>query len=165
MKKLIVFRHGKSSWDNVMQKDIKRPLNERGKSEVPFMSKILLDYKVNPDLIMVSPATRTKETAESILNITKWDTDKIIYKDDLYMALAGELTDIMRKVDNKAETLMFVGHNPGMTQMANQFTNVQIDNMPTSSFCIIQFDDISNWKDIVYGVKGTLTAFEYPKKY
>jgi phosphohistidine phosphatase len=165
MKKLIVFRHGKSSWDNVLQKDIKRPLNEKGKKEVPFMSEILLNYDVSPDVIMVSPATRTRETVEAILEITKWDSGKIIYNEQLYMALVAELTDIMRKADNQAETLMIVGHNPGLTQMVNLYTNVEIDNLPTSSFCIIQFDKISNWKDIVYGVKGNLITFEYPKKY
>lgn len=165
MKKLIVFRHGKSSWDNDRLSDFDRPLNERGFEQVPMMANVLLTYEMVPDLIKVSSAKRTRQTVEGIIKTTNWNQEKVEFDEDLYHASVGDLTKAIHSTDNKVKTLMFVGHNPGLTQLINFYSDAQLDNLPTSAFCIIEFSDINDWKEIDYGITGTLTCFEYPKKY
>lgn len=165
MKRLIVFRHGKSSWDNDRLSDYDRPLNERGFAQVPMMADILLTYHVVPELIKVSSAKRTCQTVEGIMKATNWNPETVEYSEDLYHASSGELTNAMYGVNNDVQNLMFVGHNPGLTQLINLYSNAQLDNLPTSGFCILEFSDINDWKEIKYGMTGTLTCFEYPNKY
>jgi phosphohistidine phosphatase len=165
MKTLIVFRHGKSSWDNDRLSDYDRPLNDRGIEQVPMMAEVLLTYHIVPELIKVSTAKRTRQTTEGIMKTTNWNPEIVEFSQDLYHASSDELTNVIQNSDNKINTLMFVGHNPGLTQLINLYSNTRLDNLPTSGFCIIEFAGINQWKDVKYGLTGTLTCFEYPKKY
>ena len=64
MKKLFLIRHAKSSWEDFNLDDFDRPLNNRGEKDAPFMGKLLKKKKPKPDLIISSPALRTKLTAQ-----------------------------------------------------------------------------------------------------
>ena len=48
MKKLILVRHGKSSWKDASLDDHDRPLNKRGERDAPYMGKVLKDKRSNP---------------------------------------------------------------------------------------------------------------------
>ena len=58
MKKLLLVRHAKSSWDDPFQKDFDRPLNERGHSDAPLMAKRLLKQDIDIDAFVSSTAVR-----------------------------------------------------------------------------------------------------------
>ena len=81
MKKLYIIRHAKSSWKDTALDDFKRPLSKRGRKDAPFMAKKLKQKGVMPDVIISSPATRAKTTAELIakeLNFKKLIINLII---------------------------------------------------------------------------------------
>ena len=59
MKTLILVRHAKSSWNDPAQRDIDRPLNERGRNDAPMMAERLLKRDIHPQRILCSPALRT----------------------------------------------------------------------------------------------------------
>jgi len=61
MKTLLLIRHAKSSWDNVILPDFERPLNERGKHDAPLMAKKIKDKKIEIDTFVSSPAKRAKK--------------------------------------------------------------------------------------------------------
>ncbi|HEY0731207.1 MAG TPA: histidine phosphatase family protein, partial [Chitinophagaceae bacterium] len=56
MKTVILVRHAKSSWDNIGEADIDRPLNERGKKDAPEMAKRLKKRDLEVDVFITSHA-------------------------------------------------------------------------------------------------------------
>ena len=63
MKTVIRVRHAKSSGKDPGLEYFDRPLNKRGKRDAPFMGKKLRERRVHPDLILSSPAKRTRQIA------------------------------------------------------------------------------------------------------
>src|SRR4051812_25574812 len=63
MKKLLIIRHAKSSWDPAVPKDFDRTLNERGHKDAPVMAKRLLKRDIEIDSLVSSPAVRALTTA------------------------------------------------------------------------------------------------------
>ncbi len=163
MKKLYLLRHSKSSWENPNLDDFDRPLNKRGKRDAPFMGSLLRKFDIKPDLIISSPAKRAYTTAKEITKEINYPQKKIIKNEDIYLASAGELLRIINELPDDADSVMLVGHNPGLTQICNLLCNANIVNIPTSGFTEIHFP-VSSWKEIVPD-SGKLIVFEYPKKY
>ena len=76
MKTLFILRHAKSSWDNSALTDFERPLNERGRRDAPRMGRLMRERALRPDVILCSPAERTRQTAalaRLALDIDAWD--------------------------------------------------------------------------------------------
>jgi phosphohistidine phosphatase len=68
MKKLLLMRHAKSSWDDSNVPDHERPLKKKGKKDAERMGKMLKSKELEPDLIMSSTALRAsryRDRAES----------------------------------------------------------------------------------------------------
>jgi phosphohistidine phosphatase len=70
MKKLIIVRHAKSSWDNPDLDDFDRPLNKRGLKDAPRMGKRLKEKHITPDILLSSPAERALATCQAIASCT-----------------------------------------------------------------------------------------------
>ena len=95
MKKLILIRHAKSSWEyNV--KDHERPLNTRGLKDASAVSNVLkgLFY---PDLVLISSATRTQETAAIFTSNLKISKKIIQSNHDLYDFSGSDLLKVIKK--------------------------------------------------------------------
>jgi len=162
MKYLYLVRHAKSDWKNTGLADIERPLNERGKRDAPFMGKILVDKKVNPDLILSSTAKRARKTAIAIAKKLDINDDKILFDENIYEASAGELMNIVNSIEDKYNSVMIFGHNPGLTTLHNSLSNHYIDNIPTCGIVALKFD--TGWKNLG-SAASELMFFEYPKLY
>ena len=160
MKHLYLVRHAKSSWKETGLSDIDRPLNERGKRDATFMGKILVDKKVNPDLILSSPAKRARKTALAIADKLDFKSDKIVFNENIYEASASELINIIRNVNDEIKDVMIFGHNPGLTMLHNSLSKHYIDNIPTCGIVALKFN--GSWKNI-NSQATELVFFEYPK--
>jgi len=114
-KTLILFRHAKSSWSEGVE-DHERPLAERGRKAAPLMAKWLADKGLKPTIALVSTSRRTQETwsliAPELGKITKRDVGEI------YEAPAERILDAIHAVEPSVESLIIVGHNPGMEDLA-----------------------------------------------
>lgn len=164
MKKLLyLIRHAKSSWDDPSLRDHDRPLNKRGKRDAPLMANVLKKKGIKPDLIYSSTAVRALEFSKVIADTLDFKKKNINATKDLYMADVKEMLGILRSVDNSAETVFMVSHNPYITEFANSLCNYNLDNIPTSGVFCVEFD-VKKWKDIDLG-KGKFVSFDYPKKY
>lgn len=163
MKSLFIIRHAKSSWANMSQRDIERPLNKRGKRDAPFMAKLLKQTGVNPDLIVSSPANRAFTTASFFAEVYGINADDIQKEPKIYDAFPSDILDIIREFSDKNNTVLLFGHNPTFTSVANMFSESMISNMPTCSIVKIEAD-IEKWSDFS-ARNGTLTQFHYPKQY
>ena len=161
MKRLYLIRHAKSSWKDLSLDDFERPLNKRGKRDAPFMSELLKEKNIHPDIIFTSPALRAKSTAEIIaqkLNVL----EKIRFDAKIYEAGSSTLESIITNIDDRYNTLFLVGHNPGLNMLAEYYVEFE-RNIPTCAVLEIGFET-SNWRDIS-ATNATLLSFEYPKKY
>ena len=82
MKKIILIRHAKSSWDYNCS-DLKRPLSNRGYNDADIMSIIFKNFKLNIDSIYSSPAKRALDTANKFFNNLNYNV-KLIIEPNLY---------------------------------------------------------------------------------
>ncbi len=162
MKKLYLMRHAKSDWSGYYVSDFERTLNKRGKHDAPMMGEIL-NEKISPDLIVASPATRAKMTAEAVAKKLGYDPEKIRFEENIYEASAADLLYIIHALPDEADEVLLIGHNPGLTDLINRLGNVRLDNLPTASLVGFSFD-IDSWKALREG-SGEYLFFEYPKKY
>ncbi len=162
MKTLYLVRHAKSYWGDQSIPDFDRPLNKRGKHDAPFMGEVLRDKNVSPELIICSPAKRTKKTAIEIASKLGYPEGNILYNDSLYEASTNTILGILKNTNDKISSLMIFGHNPGLTLLNNHISNNYIDNIPTCGIVALQFD--KKWSDIGKNTCNQL-YFEYPKLY
>lgn len=162
MKKLYLIRHAKSSWSNPLLDDFERPLNQRGKNDAPLMAKILLEKQIFPDFILSSPAKRAKTTAEIFAEQLNF-TNNIAFEKSLYLTSTKTLLDILHRIPNSYNTVFLFGHNPELTEFANELNSTHIDNIPTCGIVGFEFC-IQNWNELCKQ-NSTLTLFEFPKKY
>lgn len=162
MKRLIICRHAKSSWNDPDQRDFDRPLNKRGKRDAPEMGQRLGGQGFKPDLIMSSPALRARNTAEYYAQQLGYPLSRIRYNPNQYEASVSLLISLIQEADQAVQTLMVVGHNPESTMLANVLSGLMIDNIPTSGIVALEFAS-DNWHEIGPG-SGRLLVFDYPKR-
>ena len=116
MHQLLLLRHAKSSWNDAAMSDRDRPINPRGRRAVAAMRRAMRDLGLAPDLILVSSARRTIETMEAL---EPWDDTPLIEPmDDLYLAPGERLLTVLREVAETVRTVLLIGHNPGMHELA-----------------------------------------------
>lgn len=163
MKTIYLTRHAKSSWEYPELDDFERPLNSRGRRDAPFMGSILKKLKVLPDAILSSPATRAATTARIIASKISYPLEHIYYNEILYGAGEEELGEIIKTVLESTNSIMIVGHNPGLTGFAQYITETDLTNIPTTGVFSATLE-INKWKDFTADC-GRLNFFEFPKKY
>ncbi len=115
MRQLLLLRHAKSSWDDDALEDQARPLNPRGRLAVAALREAMRNLGLLPDLVLVSPATRTRQTLAAL---EPWDETPLIDEMEvLYLAEAPRLLAILRAVPETTRSVMLVGHNPGLQEL------------------------------------------------
>lgn len=116
-KDLLLLRHAKSSWDDPLLDDFDRPLAKRGRNAARRMGDWLAAQAVRPDLILCSPAKRTRETLDLIAPALGPDMTAEFDR-DLYLATADDLLRRLQQVDSNVGTVLVIGHNPGLQDLA-----------------------------------------------
>ena len=162
MKKLYLMRHAKSDWNGYYVSDFERGLNKRGLHDAPMMGGILKE-KITPDLIVASPATRAKMTAEAVAEKLGYPSLEIVFEKAIYEASVSDLIEVVRNLPDDADEVLLVGHNPALTELINRLGDVRLDNLPTASLVGFSFET-ERWREIEPR-SGTYLFFEYPKKY
>lgn len=163
MKILYIVRHAKSSWEDSTMSDFDRPLNNRGLHDAPMMGLKLKELGFIPDQIISSSANRALSTAKLLAESISYPLSKIIETKALYLADLSTMLKIVNSVNDEIDSLMLVGHNPGMTQIINYLAAENLFNLPTCSLSGIRFF-IDNWEAVSMGL-GKQFVYEYPKKY
>jgi phosphohistidine phosphatase len=162
MKTLYLLRHAKSSWKHPELDDFERPLNKRGKHDVPVMGQLLQSKKIIPDLILSSPANRAAMTARIIAENLSLPSHRITYDDLIYESSSETLFDVVRTINPIVVSAILVGHNPGITTFANLIADHRVGNIPTCGIYGVELN-IASWQEISDKC-ATFKFFEYPKK-
>lgn len=163
MKVLYLIRHAKSSWDDPLLEDIKRPLNKRGLRDAPFMATLLKGKGVLPDKIISSPAVRAHTTARYFAEAFEIPVDDIEVNPKIYEAYSEDVLEVVQFLPSDWNTVLLFGHNPTFTSLANLFSEDYISNVPTCGICKLQ-GEIESWED--FDTRNiNLVEMYYPKQY
>lgn len=160
MKTLLLLRHAKSSWDEPSLRDFDRPLAARGKRDAPRIGKALRKRGPHPELIISSPAARTRATIKAIAASARFEAE-IQFEESVYGASASELIKLIRGLPREKVTAMIVGHNPGLEDLVARLTG-KPERMPTAALACIEFQ-IDGWTDLEDG-EGKLAWLLTPKQ-
>ena len=117
MHTLYLLRHAKSSWADPTLPDHERPLGPRGRRDAKRIAKHLARHGIEPQLVLCSPAKRTRSTLE-LLRPALGATSTVRLDAALYAASADKLFERIRNVPEGVDSLMLIGHNPGLQQLA-----------------------------------------------
>lgn len=167
MKTLLLLRHAKSSWDNPAAGDFDRPLNERGRQAAPRVGRFLAESGLTPDRVVCSPAQRTRETWEAVQG-ELGPPREASFDQTVYLGAPGTLLEIAQGQPDDADTIMLIGHNPGIealaTWLAGQGDAAALEALsfkyPTAGLAILDFE-VDRWAEIDRAV-GSLRAFVRP---
>jgi phosphohistidine phosphatase len=166
--RLWLLRHAKSSWDEPGLPDRQRPLAPRGARTVEALARHLRGVGVAPGLVLCSPAVRAVQTWEGVAPGvppgTRVEIDEAIY----HSGAAGLLRRLQR-VPPPIESVMLIGHNPGLEDLAvglagagDRVLRERLGTKyPTGAF--VTLDVPGHWHDLGWGT-GTLVAYVVPRE-
>ena len=167
MRRLLLLRHAKAEKARPAERDFDRRLAERGRSDAAQVGIYLAKHAAAIGLALVSPAARTRETWERIAAELK-DAPKPVFDARLYDATPETLLAVIKETDNRARSLLMVGHNPALHELATTLTATgdiearqQLnEGLPTSGLVIIEFA-FDEWKRL-HDQSGRLAHFITP---
>jgi phosphohistidine phosphatase len=159
MRTLYILRHAKSSWEDSSLRDFDRPLNERGIGAAKLMGEYLQSTGSSFSLVVSSPAVRTTETLRIVLESVDLEVP-IRFDERIYDASLRQLLMVLADIDQLEESVLLVGHNPGMEQLLECLT-LQERRMPTAALAKVSLN-IGSWENVKRGV-GDLEWFVTPK--
>ena len=168
MRRLVLFRHGKAETAEPGRKDRDRRLTERGRRAASLVGDYLAHHDIAPDLALCSPALRARETWR--LAAERLSAPPRIMEDDrLYGAEARDLLDVLRQTADDVGTLLVVGHNPGLEELADLLVGsgdaalraAFHGRFPTGALVVIGFV-APHWAELRRGA-GRLDRFVTPK--
>lgn len=145
MKTLFILRHAKSSWDDANLADFDRPLNKRGLKTAPLVGEMIRKNKFEINSIISSPAKRAEQTANLVKEAAQIEAD-IRFDDRIYEASPRRLLEIASELDDKINSAMLVGHNPGLEGLLKLLTQ-KVEAMPTAALAVVDLK-IESWKEI-----------------
>jgi phosphohistidine phosphatase len=158
MKKLLLVRHAKAEKETVA-KDIDRPLKYPGIQDARFMADRIRENGIIPQIIITSPALRTKTTAEIFADALKLADPKT--EKSIYEATQQTWLKAINRLSDQYDFVAIVGHNPGISEILYYLTG-ESKEVHTSAVALIEFDTDS-WAE-VGGDSGKLTYFSWPKE-
>ncbi len=164
MKRLILTRHAKSSWDDPLSPDHDRPLNERGKAAAADLGQWLDSRGYVPGEVLCSDAVRTRKTWAGI-SAALPGTATLELKPALYHAGAEVMLAVLKHAS--ADVVMMIGHNPGIAEFASKLVanaplNPDFGRYPTGATLVVDFA-ISSWADVSLG-SGVTVDFVIPRE-
>ncbi|TVS12786.1 MAG: histidine phosphatase family protein [Wenzhouxiangella sp.] len=168
MKRLLLFRHAKSSWTEAGLDDHERGLARRGRRAAPAMGQIMKVRGLQPGRVLCSTSARTRQTLS--LAAAAWsDPVETVYLDSLYHARARSLLDAVRVHGGMVQTLMVVGHQPGLQDFALELADrgepgllgQMGEKFPTAALAVIEFPARS-WSELA-PASGRLSHYLRPR--
>lgn len=172
MKRLLLLRHAKTEPGGAGIDDHERALMARGREDAPKLGRYIRDKDYAPELIFSSTSRRTIQTVELVTDVLP-GAAHVDYLGALYLAEPEVILSVIRLAPDKIKTVMVVGHNPGMEQLATALAREPVkrkekdrfdlieEKFPTAALAVLDFD-VTRWRDIEPG-EGALKDFVRPR--
>ncbi|GAA3836386.1 histidine phosphatase family protein [Streptomyces coacervatus] len=167
LRRLVVLRHAKSAWPAGVP-DRKRPLAPRGRRDAPAAGRALAEADCLPDLALCSTAVRARQTWD--LASAQWGTPPPVHHDPrLYAAEVSDLLTAVHEVSAEVETLLLVGHNPGLEELVLELAGDSLDDnldevrakFPTAAIAVLAWHG-TTWDALAPGT-ALLTSMIVPR--
>ncbi|MFD3503767.1 SixA phosphatase family protein [Streptomyces sp. NPDC058676] len=156
LRHLLVLRHAKSAWPEGVP-DHERPLAPRGRRDAPAAGRALAEADLLPDLAVCSTAVRARQTWE--LASAQWGTPPPVrFEAGVYAADVSDLLAVVHAVPAQVDTLLLVGHNPGLEELVLDLAGDSLDDaldqvrrkFPTSATAVLAWRGAA-WSDLAPG--------------
>jgi phosphohistidine phosphatase len=163
IKTIYLIRHAKSDWNNGKLSDFQRGLTKQGMHDLETMGSYLALRKVKPDLILSSAALRAQLTADGLAEKMNYK-DSIQYMDELYLTKPEMIINVLSLQDDQYESIMLVGHNPALSELANILQDENFTKLPTLGVLAITLE-VDSWEEIKEQCHGVIDFFIFPKQF
>lgn len=160
MKTLLILRHAKSSWKDMMLGDHERPLNKRGERDAPKMGRLLKREGIVPQLIIGSDAKRVRQTVKRVAGACGYKGE-IFYDDTLYLGEPEDYLRLLKAVDDRYDRVMVAGHNPGIETLLELLSG-EVQAMPTAALAEVYLP-IEHWGELAGSTAGECRHLWIPK--
>jgi phosphohistidine phosphatase len=169
MRRLILFRHAKSSWDDPALDDHDRPLAPRGLAAAPRMGAWLAERGYAPDAVLTSTSARTLQTWDLARQALADPPDPVVTS-RLYHADPATMLEVLRRAPAAAATVAIIGHQPGISGFARKLSDGRaapscaraFKHFPTAAIAVLDFD-APDWASVDWGT-GRFHAFATPRE-
>lgn len=167
MKHLLLMRHAKAAPGTDAVRDRDRPLAERGHRDAGLVGRALASENL-PDLVLCSPALRTRETLTDLLRpIT--ERPRILLEEALYSGGDGDYIATIAGLAKEADRVLVIGHNPTVhrTAMALAAQGDAVlrlrlaEKFPAGALAVFALP-IRQWSELRPG-RGTLESLIFPR--
>lgn len=160
MKKIILFRHGKSDWAATHETDHDRVLARRGVKAAKAMGSWLTGIGQQPDYLASSTAVRAYTSIELARDAGQWNLD-IHAVPQLYDSSVEAYLAVIRETPDTVETLLVAGHEPTCSMTSSRLIDGGLIRFPTAAMMRIDVD-VERWREVEGGA-GTLIWFMIPQ--
>lgn len=167
MHTLYLLRHAKSSRTDQTLADRERPLAPRGSRDAKRIGKHLVRLEIAPELVLCSSAERTRETLE-LVRPALGASSTVRLEAKLYAASADELLERIRAVPEAVASVMVIGHNPGLQDLALVLASAGVElgrleeKFPTAALATLTLAN-TPWRRLSEG-DAVLAAYVVPKQ-
>jgi phosphohistidine phosphatase len=167
MKTLTLLRHARSDWDDQVQRDFDRPLNPRGRRAARTVGREMKRLGLQFDYCIASPAVRVRETLGEVESA--FGSLEPYLDERVYLADPETLLDLVRAAPDEAESLLLVGHNPGLEMLVLSLAargaspllgEVEV-KYPTGTLAELSLP-VERWADVTEG-RAQLIRFIRPR--
>jgi phosphohistidine phosphatase len=120
-RRVTLLRHAEAEPAAAGIEDFDRPLTRRGRRQAAAAARLLAQERLEPDLILASPAKRTASTAEAVAKEFDLGRRRIFFELALYQAEADTIWEQVRQLTDEIRHVLICGHNPGISDLASRF--------------------------------------------
>jgi phosphohistidine phosphatase len=167
MRALYLLRHAKSSWGDPALADHERPLSARGRRDAERIARHVSSLAIEPELVLCSSACRARETLE-LAGRGFAAPVRARFEPALYAASAGELLGRLHRLPDEVDSVMLIGHNPGLHDLAlglaragEERKRLQV-KFPTGALATLSIP-AATWRELGEGL-ARLSAFVVPRQ-
>jgi phosphohistidine phosphatase len=160
-RELLILRHAKSDWNSDAASDIERPLSKRGKREAPRIGEWLYREGMVPDLIVSSPAERTRQTTLKVCKGLDYKKRDVCWAESVYEADLEQLLETLANYRSTPASVLLVGHNPGLELLLQYLAADDLDEpedgklLPTAALARLEMPD--DWATLEAGCASLIT--------
>ncbi|MCA1564573.1 MAG: histidine phosphatase family protein [Acidobacteria bacterium] len=150
MKTLLLLRHARPTQSSPTGRDFGRPLADEGRADALLVGQFLRRRKLTPDTIVCSPAARARETADLVIEAAQLDAP-LLFHESIYEASTEQLIEVVSEVEDSADVVLMVGHNPGLQSLLERLTGEGAAMTPAT---LARIDlDIDAWNELRRGAQ------------
>jgi phosphohistidine phosphatase len=152
LRHLTLMRHAQAERLAPGADDFDRSLDARGNEEATEMALRCLELRRVPDLLLASPALRTRQTAAIFVRLLELDPQRLRLDPRIYLGGPDPLRAVLGGVTQDLRHVLLIGHNPGIGELARELApTAGLDEFATAGTCLLRLD-CTSWNGLAGGI-------------